>query len=151
MALASTSVTNHILTVNLLRPRRGRIIGRNLVRLSVVAKDAGPLLNGLIVVLAAERRVRIAVENLDARSAAVIAGVHVEGDLRPLVLRVDEGAARALAVPAVDGAGVEAACRDAGVDGRGLEEIGVCSREDILLPIALGCLSRTSGVYLQSS
>lgn len=66
------------------------VVGREVVlRLlglgGVEAEDAGPLLDGLLVVLRAEGGVDAAVVDLEARAGAGVAGVHVLDGVGPVL------------------------------------------------------------------
>jgi hypothetical protein len=89
----------------------------------VVAKDAGPFLAGLLVVLRIQGGVGASVVNLHLGAGAVVAGVHVEDDVSPLLRRIVDLAVGAGAVPGIDTAGLrhEAASRHARIDDTGLE------------------------------
>jgi hypothetical protein len=65
----------------------------------VVAEDAGPLLDGLLVVLRAESRVDAAVVDLEARAGAGVAGVHGFDGVGPVLGGGDDGALGAGRVP----------------------------------------------------
>lgn len=109
--------THHTRPIHLPRKRRRRIVREDLARLlRVVPEHARPLLDRLGVVVPVEHRVRQPVVDEHPGPRPVVAGGHVARRLRPRFLALDEGAARALRVPAVGGARVEAACWYAGVD-----------------------------------
>jgi hypothetical protein len=66
---------------------------------SIVAENAGPLLDGLLVVLRAQSRVGAAVVDLEARAGAGVTGVHVLDGVGPVLRGGDDGALRAGGVP----------------------------------------------------
>lgn len=114
----------------------GRVRRRSDGFVRVVAKDAGPLLDGLLVVLGVKRGVDAAVVDLHAGAGPGVAGVGVGNPFSPGGGRSNGVALRTGAVPAVDSAGVEAAGRDAVVDDAGSKDIGVGGGEDVLTRLA---------------
>lgn len=70
---------------------------------SIVAENAGPLLDGLLVVLRAESRVDAAVVDLEARAGAGVAGVHVLDGVGPVL---SGGLDLALSAGGVPGSGL---------------------------------------------
>jgi hypothetical protein len=66
---------------------------------SIVAENAGPLLDGLLVVLRAQSRVGAAVVDLEARAGAGVARVHVLDCVGPVLGGGDDGALGAGGVP----------------------------------------------------
>jgi len=79
----------------------------------VVAEDAGPLLDGLLVVLRAKGGVDAAVVDLEARAGAVVAGVHGLDGVGPVL-----------------GGGLDVALGAGGVPGGGLVGGGDLRREE---------------------
>jgi hypothetical protein len=65
----------------------------------VVAEDAGPLLDGLLVVLRAQGRVGAAMVDLEARAGAAVARVHILDGVGPVLGGGDHVALGAGGVP----------------------------------------------------
>lgn len=124
----STHLTQHPLNIRpkhiarVRAPRRVRIRGDRRGR---VPEDAGPLLDGLVVVLRVQRGVGGAVVDAHARARAGVPRVRRERRARPVLLGQVQLALRARAVPPVHRARVEARRRDAGVRDAGCEDVGV--------------------------
>ena len=112
----------------------GGVLLRGLGVLGVVREDAGPLLDGLLVVRRRERGVGAPVVDLHPGPGPVVLGVHVLDHLRPVLRgrrRLPGGAGR---VPRVHAARRrhEAPGRHAGVHDARCEDLGVRGSEDIL-------------------
>lgn len=131
--------TERVLRVNAPSLRRVSALGETLLRLlglaRIEAENAGPLLNGLLVVLRTEGGVGAAVVDLEAGAGAGVARVHVLDRLGPVLGGGLDVALGAGGVPAVDlvAGGHEAAGGDAGVGGCGLEHAGVGGGHDVLV------------------
>ena len=112
-------------------PAEGRVLEHLGGR--VIAEDAGPLLDLLLQVLWVERRVFRPVVLLNPGVRAGVAGVHGADGGCPLRSGSNGLAECTGRVPGVDavGAGDEATSCDAGVDGRGHENVGVGGGKDV--------------------
>ena len=118
--------------VDVLGPAGSRVVGDGLLRLAVgVAEDAGPLLHGLVEVLRVDGGVGRAMVDEHLGALARVARVHVEGRVRPHLLRVDGLALGAGRVPAINGARVEAACGHSSVGRAGGEQFRVRGGHDV--------------------
>lgn len=99
-----------------------------------VAKDARPLLDGLVVVLRVDDVVDGAMVDLHLGPGAAVARVQVLGIVGPLLLRVDGLAGRAGRIPfgGLVGSAPEAGSRDTGVGNTGSKDVGVRRSQEVL-------------------
>ena len=101
-----------------------------------VPENAAPLLNTLVEAGNVERGIYVAMVHLHARVLSRVAWIHVVDLLGPLGGGLVQLAARALRVPATDGACVEAAGRLAAELGGCGEHVGVDRGHDLLLGLS---------------
>lgn len=113
--------------IDTLGPSRDRIVGESLARSRRVAKDVGPLLDALTVVIVAEGLIIRAVVDGHLWPLSSVAGIGSANLVTPGLSSLGELSLRALRVPQA-GAG-EASERHTGKGGSSLEDIGVGSHE----------------------
>lgn len=133
MSEAMAPNTLQPITIDIPRQLVPRVVILRARRVSIVPKDAAPLLDTLVEAGNIERGIHVAMVHLHAWVLPRVAGIHIVDLLGPLCRRLVQLAARALRVPAAYGARVEAASWLAAELGGCGEYVRVDCRHDLLL------------------